>query len=110
MVDNNISNIRIGVIYAPKENFKSNNELKITYKVISKPILIVQKERKQVLILGDFSTKVDTYIKVSDKSRRQLMTVAKNYYLLIISKEKEVCKGLWTRVKKTNIRLSPNKQ
>ena len=30
------------------------------------------------------------------------MTVAKNYYLLIINKEKEVCKGLWTRVKKTN--------
>ena len=26
------------------------------------------------------------------------MKVAKNYELVIINKEKEICKGLWTRV------------
>ena len=29
---------------------------------------------------------------------RQLMKVVKNHDLIIINKEKEVCKGLWTRV------------
>ena len=62
MVDNNRSNIRIEVVHAPQENVASNNELKIMYENISKPILIAQKERQQVLILGDFNGKAGTYI------------------------------------------------
>ena len=61
LLDNNRSKTRIGVIYAPKENVTSNNELKIMYNSISKQISITQEERQQFLILGDFSAKVGTY-------------------------------------------------
>ena len=51
LLDNNRSNIRIGVIYAPKQNVTSNNELKTTNNNISKQISIAQEERQQVIIL-----------------------------------------------------------
>ena len=60
LLDNNRSKIRIGVIYDPQE-------LKIMYNNISKQISIAQEERQQVLILGDFNTKVGTYIKVTNQ-------------------------------------------
>ena len=102
LLDNNRSKIRIGVIYAPQEHVTSNNELKVMYNNISKQISIAQEERQQVLILGDFNAKVGTYIEGNKptvtKGGRQLMKMAKKYDLVIINKEKEVCKGLWTRV------------
>ena len=72
------------------------------YNNISKQISIAQEERQQVLILGDFNAKVGTYIEdnkptVTEKGR-QLIKMAKKYNLVIINKEKEVCKGLWTRL------------
>ena len=60
LLDNNRSKIRIGVTYDPQE-------LKIMYNNISKQISIAQEERQQVLILGDFNTKVGTYIKVTNQ-------------------------------------------
>ena len=52
--------------------------------------------------MGEFNAKVGTYIEGNKstvtKGGRQLMKMAKNYNLVIINKEKEVCKGLWTRV------------
>ena len=60
LLDNNRSKIRIGVTYDP-------HELKIMYNNISKQISIAQEERQQVLILGDFNTKVGTYIKVTNQ-------------------------------------------
>ena len=36
ILDNNISKIRIGVIYAPQENVTSNNKLKVMHNNISK--------------------------------------------------------------------------
>ena len=60
--NNNRSKITIGALYIPQENVTSNNELKIMYNNINKQILITQEERQQVLILGDFSSKVGTYI------------------------------------------------
>ena len=102
LLDNNRSKIRIGVIYAPQENVTSNNEIKILYNNISKEISIAQEERQQVLVLGDFNAKVGTYIEgnkpTMTKGARQLMKVAKKFDLVIINKEKEICKGLWTRV------------
>ena len=96
--DKNRSKIRIGVIYAPQENVTSNNELKIMYKIISKQISVAQEERQQILILGDFNIKVGTYIEGNKptvtKGRRQLMKMTKKYDLVIINKEKEICKGL----------------
>ena len=69
---------------------------------ISKQISIAQEEMQQVLIQGDFNAKVGTYIEGNKptvtKGGRQLMKMAKKYDLVIINKEKEVCKGLWTRV------------
>ena len=62
LVDNNRSNIIIGVIYVLQENVISSNEVKIVYNNISKQILIAQEKRQQVLILGDFNAKVGTYI------------------------------------------------
>ena len=67
LLDNNRSKIRIGVIYAPQENVTSKNELKVMCNNISKQISIAQEERQQVLILGDFNTKVGTYIKVTNQ-------------------------------------------
>ena len=63
LVDNNRSNIIIGVMYVFQENIISSNELKIMYNNISKQILIAQEKRQQVLLLGDFNAKVGTYIK-----------------------------------------------
>ena len=62
LVDNNRSNIIIGVMYVFQENIISSNELKIMYNNISKQILIAQEKRQQVLLLGDFNAKVGTYI------------------------------------------------
>ena len=102
MLDNNRSKIRIGVIHASQGNVTSNSELKIMYNSISKQISIAQEERQQILILGDFNAKVDTCMEGNKptvtKGGRQLMKMAKKYDLVIIHKEKEICKGLWTRV------------
>ena len=102
LLNNNRSKIRIGVIYAPKENVTSNNKLKVMYNNISKQISIAQGERQQVLILGDFNAKVGTYIEGNKptvtKEGRQMIKMAKKYDLAIINKEKEVCKGLWNWV------------
>ena len=104
LLDNNRSKIRTGVIYAPQENVTANNELKIMYNNVSRQISIVQEETQQVLILRDFNAKVDTYIEGNKptvtKGRRQLMKMAKKYDLVIINKEKEICKGLWTRLQR----------
>ena len=88
LLDNNRSNIRIGVIYVPQENKTSNNELEIMYNNISEQISVPQEQRQRVIILGDFYAKVGKKIDKNDKK----------YDLVIINKEKEVCKRLWTRV------------
>ena len=49
-------------------------------------------------MFGDFNTKVGTYKPTVTKGWIQLMKVMNNYGLLIINKEKEVFKGLCTRV------------
>ena len=104
LLDSNRSKIRIGVIYGPEENVTSNIELKIMYSNISKQISIAQEERQQILILGDFSANVGTYVEGNKptvtKGGRQLMKMIKRYDLVKINKEKEVCKGLWTRVQR----------
>ena len=69
LLDNNKSKIRIGVIYTPQENVTSNNGLKVMYNNISKQISIAQEERQQVLILGDFSAKIHTYIVQGQKDQ-----------------------------------------
>ena len=101
LLDNNRSKIRIGVIYAPQENVTSNNELKVMYNNISKQISIAQEERQQVLILGDFNAKVGTYIEDNKptvtKGGRELMKMTWKIWFGN-NKEKEVCKGIWTRV------------
>ena len=71
LVDNDRSRLRIGVIYTSQENVTSNNELKIMYNNIIKQISIAQEERQQVLILGDFHTKVTTYIKDTNIDKRE---------------------------------------
>ena len=94
LLDNNRSKIRIGVIYDP-------HELKIMYNNISKQISIAQEERQQVLILGDFNAKVGTYIEDNKptvtKGGRELMKMTWKIWFGN-NKEKEVCKGIWTRV------------
>ena len=109
LLDNNRSVTNTGVIYAQQENVTSNNELKVMYNNISKQISIAQEERQQVLILGDFNAKVGTYIEGNKptvtKGRRQLMKMEKKNDLVIINKEKEVCKRLWTRVQGQKISI-----
>ena len=68
------------------------------YNNISKQISIAQEERQQVLILGDFNAKVGTYIEGNKptvtKGGRKFMKMATKHDLVIINKEKEICKGL----------------
>ena len=102
LLEKNRSKFRIEVIYAPEENVTSNNEVEITYSNINKQILIIQEGRQQVLSLGDFNAKIVIYIEGNKptraKGRRQLMKIKKKKIeFVIINKEKEVCKGLWTR-------------
>ena len=89
LLDNNRRKIRIGVIYAPQENVTRNNELKVMYYNISKHFLIAQKDKPKVLILGDFSFKVGTYIEGNKptltRGGRQLMKMAKKYGLVLIT-------------------------
>ena len=84
MLDNNRSKIRIGVLHAPQENVTSNNELKIIYNNISKQISLAQEEIQQVVILGDFNAKVDTYIEGNKptvtKGGRKMMKIAKKIW------------------------------
>ena len=52
--------------------------------------------------MRDFNAKIGAYIEGNKptvtKEGRQLMKMAKNDGLVILNKEKEICKGLWTRV------------
>ena len=61
------------------------------YNNISKQISIAQVEKQQVLILGDFSAKVGTYIEGNrptlKKGGRQLIKMAKKYALVARRKE-----------------------
>ena len=70
---------------------------------VSKLISITQKERQQVLVLGDFNAKLGTYIEgnkptVTKLGRQLVKNGKKKHDLVIISNEKGVCKGLRTRV------------
>ena len=81
-LDNNRSNITIGIMYVLQEDVTANNELKIMYNNINKQISIVQQERQQLLKLGELNAKVATYLEgnnpTATKWGRHLMKMGKN--------------------------------
>ena len=80
-LDNNRSNITIGIMYVLQEDVTANNELKIMYNNINKQISIVQQERQQLLKLGELNAKVATYLEgnnpTATKWGRHLMKMGK---------------------------------
>ena len=68
LLDNNRTEIRIGVIYAPQENVTSNKELKIMYNNIGKQISVDEIDERQLM-------------KVAKKKKNDL---------ILINKEKQV--------------------
>ena len=102
VINNNKSIIRIGTIYGPQENKTKNSDLKIMYKNIAKQIHKAKENQEQVLLLGDFNAKVGKEIEDNKetvtKGGRQLPQLLRSNNLEMINKNKEKCKGLWTRV------------
>ena len=63
LLNNQKTQVRMGVIYGPKENLTPNSELKKLYKSISDQVDIGKENSQQIIILGDFNAKIGSYIK-----------------------------------------------
>ena len=100
-IDNNVVNIRLGVIYAPQEKEAKKEKLEIMYKDIENQVDIAINKGQKLLIVGDFNCHVGKTIpnnkeKLSVGGRILLKLVKKKN--LIILNSTEICKGMWTRV------------
>ena len=102
LLTNTTKKNRIEVIYAPQENVTPNNELKLMYENIREQIKIGKEEKQQILIIGDFNTKIGEAIQGNKtqvtKGGRQLPKLANKENMIILNTVKEKCKGVWTRV------------
>ena len=80
LATNTMTKIRLGVIYAPRENLTPNNELKVMYEDIREQIEIGKEEKQQILILGGFNAKMRAVIEGNTtqvtKGGRQLLRLA----------------------------------
>ena len=101
LLTNTKKKIRIGAIYAPQEKVTPNNELKLMYEGIREQIKIGNKEKQQILIIGDVNAKIREAIEGNKtqvtKGGRQLPKLA-NKENIILNTVKEKCKGVWARV------------
>ena len=63
LLNNQKTQVRMGVIYGPQENVTPNSELKKLYESISDQVDIGKENNQQIIILGDFNAKIGNYIK-----------------------------------------------
>ena len=100
-LDNQKISIKLGVIYAPKENVTPVRELKKIYESITKKIQEVREHKQQVIVLGDFNVKVGTTIQGSKetitKGGRLLLKMIQKEIMSLVNVDKHRCNWLWTR-------------
>ena len=62
LLNNQKQKIRIRAIYGPQENMIPNNKLKLLYKKMAEQIDIAEEKYQQVLMVRDFSVKIENHI------------------------------------------------
>ena len=98
--ENNI-NIRIGTVYAPQECRTKIQVIKKMYKNITNHILDARKLGENIIIVGDFNTKIGKYI---NGNRTEVSKFGQIFLDLLKNEEMEIlninknCKGKWTRL------------
>ena len=101
LLNNQKTQVRMGVIYGPQENVTPNSELKKLYESISDQVDIGKENNQQIIILGDFNAKIGNYIKNNKetitKGGRHLKRLVEKQNLCIVNGESNKCEGLWTR-------------
>ena len=71
LLNNQKTQVRMGVIYGPQENVTPNSELRKLYESISDQADIGKENNQQIMILGDFNEKTRNYINYH-KGRKSL--------------------------------------
>ena len=101
LLNNQKTQVRMGVIYGPQENVTPNSELKKLYESISDQVDIGKENNQQIIILGDFNAKIGNYIKnnkeMITKGGRHLKRLVEKQNFCIVNGESNKCEGLWTR-------------
>ena len=101
LLNNQKTQVRMGVIYGPQENITPNSKLKKLYESISDQVDIGKENNQQIIILGDFNAKIGNYIKNNKetitKGGRHLKRLVEKQNLCIVNGESNKCEGLWTR-------------
>ena len=99
LLDNQKTQVRMGVIYALQKNLTPNSELKRWYESISDQVDIGKENNQQIIILCDFSAKNRNYMKnnkeTNTKRGRHLEKFVVKQNLRIVNGESK-CEGLWT--------------
>ena len=99
-ISNNRENIKLGVVYIPKENIKKE-EIKKVYKHIEEEIEEGKRNDFKVMIIGDFNAKVGNKIIPGNTEEittgGKLLTELVEKEMMIIMNGTGICKGLWTR-------------
>ena len=62
LLNNQKQNIRTRAIYGPQENMIPNNKLKLIYKKMAEQIDIAEEKYQQILMVRDFSVKIENHI------------------------------------------------
>ena len=62
LLNNQKQKIRIRAIYGPQENMIPNNKLKLIYKKMAEQIDIAEEKYQQILMVRDFSVKIENHI------------------------------------------------
>ena len=101
LINNQITQIRIGVICGPQENVTRISEPKKLYESISDQVEIGKKNNQQIIILGDLNAKIGNDIKKNKETitrgGRHLERLVQKGNLCIVNGEFDKCEGLWTR-------------
>ena len=99
-IDNGQIKIKIAAVYMPQENQIKIGKLRQVYKNIEKEIMESQREKENIILVGDFNCKVGEEIKGNNKEVTKggrLMTELCNNTGLTMVNADEKCEGLWTR-------------
>ena len=99
--NNQKTQVRMGVIYGLQENVAPNRELKKLYESISDHVDIGKGNNQEIIILGDFNSKIGNYIEdkkeTITKGRRHLKILVEKGNLCIVNGKSNKFKDLWTR-------------
>ena len=97
-IDNQITNIKLAVIYFPQENAGKTKREK-AYKELSKEIKIAQVNKENMIVMGDFNAKLgrnDKNEKETSSGRLLKKFIAKEG--LVVGNHLTKTRGRWTRI------------